>query len=100
MIDFEFDPEEDVNRAGAGHMSLRQAVREIMATPADERGFVMLYRESGKEPSCLEAEQIEELAALPHFKVWLTRPALKRRSPPLRLASLPVLDPQGRNQAL
>ena len=68
MIDFEFDPEEDVNRAGVGHMSLRQAVREIMATPAEERGFVMLYRESGKEPSCLEAEQIEELAALPQFQ--------------------------------
>ena len=68
MIDFEFDPEEDVNRAGAGHMALRQAVREITATPAEERGFVMLYREAGKEPSCFDAEQVDELAALPEFQ--------------------------------
>jgi hypothetical protein len=68
MIDFEFDPEEDVNRAGAGHMPLRQAVQEIMATPADERGFVVLYREAGKEPSSFDAEQVDQLAALPEFQ--------------------------------
>ena len=55
MIDFEFDPEETVEWAGVGDLTLRTAVRRALS-PGNRR-LIALYRNAGKEPA---------------FSVWAT----------------------------
>jgi hypothetical protein len=68
MIDFEFDPEETVEWAGVGDLTLRTAVRRIMALSPENRRLIALYRNAGKEPAFFGLGHIERLAALPEFK--------------------------------
>jgi len=49
MIDFEFDPEETVEWAGVGALTLRTAVRRIMALSLENRRLVCLYRNAGNQ---------------------------------------------------
>jgi hypothetical protein len=68
MINFQFDPEETVEWIGVDSLSLRIAVRRIMALPKERRRLVALYRGAGKEPAFFGASHIEWLAALPEFE--------------------------------
>jgi hypothetical protein len=56
------DPEEIVRLPGRGDMTLRSAVREVMARPAPQRRLVNLYRAYAKEPPILDISHIEQLA--------------------------------------
>jgi len=67
MINFEFDPEETVEWAGVGVLTLRMAVRRIMALSLENRRLVVLYRTPGKAPAFFGLGHIEQLAALPEF---------------------------------
>jgi hypothetical protein len=60
-----YHPEEIVTLNGA-KMTLRTAVRNVMALPPDQRATNSIFREG--EPSILDREQIEAIAALPLFK--------------------------------
>lgn len=68
MINFEFDPEETVEWAGVGALTLRMAVRRVMALPLENRRLVVLYRNAGKAPAFFDLRHIEQLAALPEFR--------------------------------
>ncbi len=61
MIDFEFDPEETVEWAGVGDLTLRTAVRRIMALSPENRRLIALYRNAGKEPAFFGLGHIERL---------------------------------------
>jgi hypothetical protein len=68
MINFEFDPEEIVEWNGVGRLSLRTAVRRVMALASGERRLVALYRAPGKQPGFFGLIHVEQLAALPEFE--------------------------------
>lgn len=63
------DPDETVNVAGVGHMTLRRAVHK-----ADDwrdhhgLGLVMVYRDVGKEPSFFDMADLHRLAEMERFR--------------------------------
>ncbi len=66
----DLDPEEWV-KFDNKDVSLRTAVHDIMGQPAVRRIGIAVFRE-GKNPSILDARDIERIAQLPAFKA--TRP--------------------------
>jgi len=62
-----YDPKEMV-KFGNRDVSLWTAVRDIMSQPAVTRAGIAVFREQGKQPSFLEAADIERIAQLPGFK--------------------------------
>jgi hypothetical protein len=61
-----FDPAEMVTFGGNVKMTLRSAVAKVTAMSPSERSFVRIFREG--EPSTLDSDQIDAIAALPNFK--------------------------------
>ena len=65
MTEFDHDPEEIV-RLGAHDLTLRTAVRRVMALSPRPQ-LVDIFRELGKEPPVLGWDEIEWLASLPDY---------------------------------
>jgi hypothetical protein len=59
-LGFDYEPEEIVQMAGVGPLSLKSALKR-MPDRIDERS--VLYRDLGKNPTFFNAEQIEALRA-------------------------------------
>jgi hypothetical protein len=68
MVDFGFDPDELVTWLGFGDMTLREALIEFRALPPQERAYVTLWRDRGKEPVAFDAYDLIRLAQLPGFQ--------------------------------
>jgi hypothetical protein len=68
MKNFKYDPEETVRWEGVGDLTLRTAVKRIMASPPENRVLVRMYRDAGKDPPSLMQEEVEWLAEQPEFK--------------------------------
>ncbi len=63
------DPEETVNVAGVGHMTLRRAVRKAEDWREHHGlGLVLVYRDVGKEPSFFDMADLTQLAEMDQFK--------------------------------
>ena len=62
------DPDEIVMFHGRGNITLRSAVREVMAKTPTERQMITLLRDEGKKPSVMDISHVEKLAKLPEYQ--------------------------------
>ncbi len=63
------DPQETVNVAGVGHMTLRRSVHKAADWSEHHGlGLALVYRDVGKEPSFFDMADLSQLAELDRFK--------------------------------
>jgi hypothetical protein len=69
LVDFDFKLGELVSWHGSGcEMTLSEAVIRFRKLPPQERAYVTLWRDRGKEPVAFDAYDLIKLAQLPGFQ--------------------------------